>query len=220
MANVLPGNQDGGRSIISYLSVVGPETDGYAVVSPDDFIPDAGTWTWTRDANGLYHLTSIAGVQTVHFALNLSKIAFNRIGTDPSIPPGGAENPAGFPGNPPGGGQPHLFRGIKIEAVDLWYVAATGNLTTLSLAFWESTFTNAAAIPTPVTKGGTLSPASLTLTAASTIYALRTTLGTPFVVDASNLANIIDYMELTLVTGASSVFSLYGAGILFDRCLN
>lgn len=221
-SNTLPTNQDGGRTIIPYLSVLGPETDGYMPISPDDIIPDSGTWTWTRDANGLYHLTAIAGVQTVHWAINLNKVGFNRVGKDPSLPPGGAENPGGFPGNPPGGGQAHAWRGIQIEAVDLWYVVNGQALTSLAWAFWESTFVNGSAVPTPVTKGGTLSPASLPLgtSPSANIIVSRTTLGTPFVVDSANNPNVVDYLELTLVTQASSVFSLYGAGIVFDRCLN
>jgi len=216
----LATNQDGGRTIIPYLSVLGAESDGYMQISPDDFIPDSGTWTWTRDANGLYHLTAIAGAQTVHWALNLSKIAFSRIGKDPSLPPGGLENPGGFAGNPSGGGQGHDFRGIRINAVDLWYQVGTVDLTSATWAFWESTFTDGGAVPTPVTKGGTLSPTTLTVTNGAVIRAKRTTLGTPFIVDASNLANIVDYAELTVVIQNTGTFSLYGAGIVFDRCLN
>lgn len=222
MANLaLPSNQDGGRSIISYLSVLGPETDGYQVISPDDFVPDQGTWTWTRDAAGLYHLATTTGAQTTHLALNLGKVGFARIGTDPSIPPGGAENPASLAGNPSGGGQPHLYRGVEIEFVDLIYGVTGADLLAGNLTFFESTFVNAAVVPTPVSKGGTLTPANLTFTADAThLYVLRTTLGTPFVVDSTNLADVIDYMELTVQQQAGGTFTLYMAGIGFNRILN
>lgn len=224
----LPSNQDGGRTIIPYLSVLGPEVDGYMPISPDDLIPDSGTWTWTRDSAGLYHLTTVPGVGTTHFALNLNKVAFNRIsnpagasnGGDPSMPPGGAENPGGFPGNPSGGGQPHLFRGIQIEFVDIWFLLTGQALTTHSLAFWESTFAAGAAVPTPASKGGTLSPASIGTSTSANMQVVRTTLGTPYVLDATNAPNIVDYMELTVVLQGSSAYSLYGLAIGFDRCLN
>lgn len=224
MANLLlPSNQDGGRTIISYLSVLGPETDGYQVISPDDFIADQGTWTWTRDSAGLYHLATTAGAQTTHLALNLGKVGFARIGTDPSIPPGGAENP--FPGTksgtPPGGGQPHLYRGVEIQFVDMIYsITGAAALTTHTIAFFESTFANGSAVPTPVSKGGTLSPTTLDTATSANLYVKRTTLGTPFVVDSSNAADVIDYMELTVVQQALGGYSLYMCGIGFNRILN
>ena len=220
MATQLPSNQDGGRSIISYLSVLGPETDGYQVISPDDLVPDQGTWTWTRDAAGLYHLATTAGAQTTHLALNLGKVGFARIGTDPSIPPGGGENPASFAGNPPGGGQPHLYRGVEIEFVDVIWIASTADLLAHSIAFFESTFADAAVAPTPVSKGGTLAPTSLRLTNSANINVQRTTLGTPFVVDSTNLADVVDYMELTVQQAALGGYSLYMIGIGFNRILN
>jgi hypothetical protein len=170
--------------------------------------PD-GTWTLERNAAGNYSYQKTAAAATTHPFVNISR-AISRVRSSSVNAPLGTE----------------LQSGGLLTGFDLFYSIATAGLTSLTPTLYQTPIVNNTAIA-PVAVGGTISPfALLTSNGPTSIvatpvatqanpYSVRYTLGTPYIIGA-NIADVEDFFELVVVDPGTSVFNLYGIGLLLN----
>lgn len=213
-----PSSQPIGRSILGLASVIYPEIDGSKFVPAAEFGLDAGTWTLTRDAEGIYGLVHTPAAETVHGIVNLNDILLGKIGTDPSASASGAEFWSGIadPSALPGGGQPHYFRGIQISGFDLIYKIGTLAITSGGVTAERVVFVNNVA-PVESNPGGTISGTHAVATQTNP-YVTPFTFATPYII-GNNAPDVTDLLEFTWVFQATSVFELYGINFYFNYTL-
>lgn len=171
-----------------------------------------GTWTPTRVAGGNYTELKTAGAATTNPFINLST-SINRVQSGSINGPQGTE----------------IQDGGLLTGFDLFYQITTAGLTSLTPTLYKTTLLNNAAPSVNASPGGIITAVSL-LTAAGTTpivggvtpvasqtqpYAIRYQIATPYIVGA-NVSNLQDFLELAVVDPGSSVFALYGIGLLFN----
>ncbi len=211
-----------GRSVVPLMSVLFPELDGSYAAEIGDFRFDVGTWTLTRDAAGQYGLVHLAKAETVNVALNLNRVLFGKIGSDPWLKPVGAEYWQGISDQsslPGGGGNPnrgHYIRGVQLTGFDLKYKISTLALTSGTPALYRTVFANNTA-PATTSPGGAITGTFATATQTNP-YVTQFTVATPYVI-GNNVADSEDWLEIPIVFQATSGFELYGANLYFNYVL-
>lgn len=185
------------------------ETDGAIFIPATADLTFGGTWTATRTAAGDYNMLKTAGANTTQTAFNLSEALFKKIGTDPLASVGLNSDETRVAGS--------RIRGVRLTSVDVYWKNTTSDLTSGTVDLHQTTFANqTAANPTVVsTVGGTLTGASLTVTASANLRVERVTLGTPYVIGA-NTSHVTDWCEIAWVAAAGSILTVYGIQINFD----
>lgn len=185
------------------------ETDGALFIPATADLTFGGTWTATRTAAGDYNMLKTAGANTTQTAFNLSEALFKKIGTDPLTAVGLNSDESRVSGS--------RIRGVRLTSVDVYWKNTTSALTSGTVDLLQTTFANqAAANPTVSSSvGGTLTGASLTVTASANTRIERVTLGTPYVIGA-NTSHVTDWCEIAWVAAAGSVLTVYGIQINFD----
>ena len=170
--------------------------------------PD-GTWTLERNAAGNYSYQKTGAAATTHPFVNISRAISRVRSSSVNVPMG-----------------PELQSGGLLTGFDLFYSIGTTALTSLTPTLYQTKLQNNAAIA-PVAVGGTISPFALItssgLTAISATpvatqanpYAVRYILATPYIIGA-NIADVEDFFELVIVDPGTSVFNLYGIGLLLN----
>jgi hypothetical protein len=183
------------------------ETNGALFIPATLELSYGGTWTKTRTAAGDYNLLKTAGADTSQSVFNLSAALFKKVGTDPlaSVALNTDESAA------------VRIQGVRLTAIRAYYKNTTADLTSATLDLHRVTHTNqTGANPTVLsTVGGTLTGASLTVTASANTRIATVTLGTPYVL-GNNLASVTDFAEIVWVAAAGSVLTVYGVELVFD----
>jgi len=186
------------------------ETDGSLFIPATLEYSYGGTWTKTRTAAGDYNLLKTAAADTTQSAFNLSAALFKKIGTDPLATVGlDSDETTRIAGS--------RIRGVRLKSINVYWKNTTSNLTSGTLDLHQTTHANQAAANPVVssTVGGTLTGASLTVTASANMRVETVTLGTPYII-GNNLTNVADWCEITWVAAAGSVLTVYGIQINFD----
>lgn len=186
------------------------ETDGSIFIPATAEYSYGGTWTRTRTAAGDYNMLKTAAADTTQSVFNLSDALFKKVGTDPLAAVGlNSDEATRVAGS--------RIRGARLTSIDVYWKNTTSNLTSGTVDLHQTTFANqAAAGPTIVsTVGGTLTGASLTVTASANMRVERVTLGTPYVLGA-NTSHVTDWCEIAWVAAAGSALTVYGIQINFD----
>jgi hypothetical protein len=172
-------------------------------ISADQFATTVGTFTETRDAGGNYYKRKTGAEETAYAFCNISR-AIQRLASASVNTPLGTE----------------VQGGGLITGFDLIYAIGTADLTSLTPALYQTTYSNDVA-PSVMSPGGTISPQLLLgvtktaiiatpIAAQALPYAVRFVLTTPYTIGA-NQPEISDWLELAIDDGGSSVFDLYGA---------
>jgi hypothetical protein len=187
------------------------ETDGSVFIPATLEYSYGGTWTKTRTAAGDYNLLKTAAADTTQSAFNLSSALFKKVGTDP-LRIVGLDSDEATPGI-----TASRIRGVRIKSVDVYWKNTTSNLTSGTFDLLQTTHANQSAANPVVsaTVGGTLTGASLTITASANTRVERVTLSSPYVLGA-NLTNVTDWAEITWIAAAGSVITVYGIQVNFD----
>ena len=214
------------------------ETDGSMFIpagASGAFTAYTGTWTPTRNAAGDYSLNLTAASNSPIIACDLAWI-FNKIGNDPiwtvSLPNGATNAPSATVTQANGGGggtaaasgvgvinvsdsfSGHILRGFMLLSYDLVYSIGTADLTTLTGALYQTTYTSGA-VTSVATKMGATNIAKAQTTNVSVV---NTVVTTPYVIGA-NAADVSDFLEINITNPGTSVFKLYGVNLYFDYCI-
>lgn len=186
------------------------ETDGSLFIPATAELTFGGTWTRTRTAAGDYNLLKTAAADTTQSVFNLSQALFKKVGTDPLAAVGLDSDEVLRTAS-------SRIRGVRLTSLNVYYKNTTSDLTSATVDLHRTTHTNqSAASPTVLsTVGGTLTGASLTVTASANTRIATVTLGTPYVL-GNNLTHVTDWCEIAWVAAAGSVLTVYGIQLNFD----
>jgi hypothetical protein len=186
------------------------ETDGMIFLPAVEANTFGGTWTKTRTAAGDYNMLKTAGADTSQTVFCLNKI-FSKIGTDPLAAIGLDSQEGGSASNPAAS----RIRGVRITAIDVVWKNTTADITSGTVDLHQTTYASLVAPAVVSTVGGTLTGASLTITANAAPRLETVSLGTPYVL-SNNLVDVSDWCEIAWVAAATSVLTVYGIFVKFD----
>lgn len=179
-------------------------------VPTSEWMFPSGAWTPTRSSAGIYFHRKTAGAATTNPYVSISQ-ALSR-----AMQASGVNVPLGVE-----------VESIMLTGFDLIYAVNTAALTSLTPVLTQSTFLDSAAVSVALTPGGVITTVgrigvnqAITANAVTplggvnaTPFAVRFSLANPYKIGGDRAA-IADYLELAVVDPGTSVFDLYGVGLL------